>query len=685
MCEPANQFWAGCRQGTALAAKPQEAAVGLIPDTVERGHRIEVLAPSKRWREATVLKVKGETALVHYEGYDEQYDERVKLTSVRVRQHGEIRRSELAELKANFEPAASMVGCCNGCGVKLQCENRTKPGYIPPHYFNPMTEPDTMANEILDPEEEVALLLDAEVGEREDQWSKPKYERRSVQTSFRVTANVYLDIRKEPDINAEKAGDHFLKFGDTFEACEVYRSPDARNYMKLADGRGWVFDWAMIDNVRTQLIEPITGDDRTKIQEEKRKFKKVCMRCWGLWQYNDCDDILRPDYGNNDEDLTAQKFEEMLRTTLAPVEIGCVLAVVDVFDFGPSFKMLQFLAKQLQNKGRVRVRVVANKLDLLPREVDWIRLRGWVSREAKRAGLPRVKLTDVFPVSCHKGTGLKAITKLLQRTDAEKAWYVVGAANAGKSSLLNRLSLRKRKGVGEQAAIASDGATVSPLPGTTLKPMVLRMRRGKMKLMDTPGLLVPGTLTTKLPMTDLLNVIPQTKGSRRVTLHMTEGRSILLGGLARIDLVKGRPYQFTVFTSEKVNLHRCYVDNIERSYDRMLGDTLSPPASARVAHDLQPFVCHQFHLDGAGWLEASADVVFHGLGWVSFTGSGEFTVEAWAPEGVEVTLRQPLMPFEAKWTGVKYRGAPGWFQIGKRVTRATEVGRVRRKFPDMKF
>ena len=31
---------------------------------------------------------------------------------------------------------------------------------------------------------------------------------------------------------------------------------------------------------------------------------------------------------------------------------------------------------------------------------------------------------------------------------------------------------------------------------------------------------------------------------------MDEGRSLLLGALARLDFVEGRPFQFTVFVSE---------------------------------------------------------------------------------------------------------------------------------------
>ena len=50
------------------------------------------------------------------------------------------------------------------------------------------------------------------------------------------------------------------------------------------------------------------------------------MRCWGLWHYNDCDDVLRPAYGgaasagSSAEELTAEAFEKLLSDTLRPVQ-----------------------------------------------------------------------------------------------------------------------------------------------------------------------------------------------------------------------------------------------------------------------------------------------------------------------------------------------------------------------------
>jgi hypothetical protein len=53
------------------------------------------------------------------------------------------------------------------------------------------------------------------------------------------------------------------------------------------------------------------------------------MRCWGLWHYNDCDDVLRPAYGgagasagSSAQELTAEAFEKLLSDTLRPAQEG---------------------------------------------------------------------------------------------------------------------------------------------------------------------------------------------------------------------------------------------------------------------------------------------------------------------------------------------------------------------------
>lgn len=639
--------------------------------------KVEILAPSGQWREAQVVRDHGGAVTVHYIGYSSQFDERMPLETDRMRPYGDLHAARLKEKRGSFV-FQGQQGHCPGCGIPMQCENPMGLGYIPPEKF---IAPETLKDKPLTAEEEVALLLQEEGVQERDTFV---YANRTSQVTYKVIANVFLDIRTEPSIDAEKVGQH-LAIGDTFEVSEIRQQPDLRNYLKLADGRGWVFDWTNIRGARWQLVQPMQ-DASADMRADQQNFQKVCQRCFGLWHYNDCDDIYRPAFGTPAfDELTAESFEAMLRKTLAPATEAAVLAVVDLFDFGNSFKMLEFLAKVLEDKPKVKVHIIANKLDLLSKEVSKPRIRGWVAREANAAGLTKIRMTAVHLVSCHKREGIKAIAKLLEQTEAPPEFYVVGAANAGKSSLLNRLTLRKRKGTGQTAANRANGVMVSPLPGTTIQPMVMRYQAGNIKIIDCPGLLVPGSLADRLTLEDLKLVMPQKDGAQRLTLQMKEGKALFMGGLARLDMVEGLPYQFTVFKSEHVHVHRCDIEKVPgddyamKCVEKLIGGPLSPPLTKQRFRDLLPWVRHRFELEGAGWLEACCDIVFHGLGWISLTGSGPFVVEAWAPEGVEVSLREdPLMPYEAKWTGVQYNGFPGWYKVKGKPTSGHDVGNARK-------
>lgn len=54
--------------------------------------------------------------------------------------------------------------------------------------------------------------------------------------------------------------------------------------------------------------------------------------------------------------------------------------------------------------------------------------------------------------------------------------------------------------------------------------------------------------------------------------------------------------------------------------------------------------------------QAAADVVIAGLGWVSVTGAGPVTLRVWAPRGVLVMAREPLLPYESWETTAKFTG-----------------------------
>ena len=58
---------------------------------------------------------------------------------------------------------------------------------------------------------------------------------------------------------------------------------------------------------------------------------------------------------------------------------------------------------------------------------------------------------------------------------------------------------------------------------------------------------------------------------------MREGKTILMGGLARLDYVRGPPLYFAVFGSTTVDIHYTSLDGADRMLGTKLGTFLTPP------------------------------------------------------------------------------------------------------------
>ena len=86
-------------------------------------------------------------------------------------------------------------------------------------------------------------------------------------------------------------------------------------------------------------------------------------------------------------------------------------------------------------KPKFRVRIVANKIDLLPKDASMPRVKGWIAREAQLAGLDKIKIMDVFPISCRlAAVFFFFVAVLLSLT----TWGVKTMAKMGESAWLPR-------------------------------------------------------------------------------------------------------------------------------------------------------------------------------------------------------------------------------------------------------
>jgi len=451
-------------------------------------------------------------------------------------------------------------------------------------------------------------------------------------------------------------------------------------------------DWSSEDEVEWLLQSgsafTSTDDDKIDINamahdlgldlEKLAEKKVICKRCHGLQNFGEAPEMLRPGW-TDEPSLSQEKFRDVLLPLREKPAV--IVALVDLFDFsGSILPDLDAIA------GDNPVIIAANKVDLMPSQMGQNRIESWVRRELEYMGIQSIANIGgaVRLISCQTGFGVsQMLAKARQLADEmESDIYVVGAANAGKSTLINHI-LEKNDDKPKKALVGKKRAgnankrkgavTASPLPGTTLEFIKIDIGDG-VKLYDTPGLLVPGTLTQRLTPAELKMVVPK-RQVEPVTFRVSSGKCVLIGGLARIEVIGDdtKPFLFTFYVSNDIKLHPTSSDKADEFIQKHAGEMLTPPLDPgpERMEQIGEFEYHDVEIEGAGWKEAGADISLRGIGWVAVTGAGNAQVRIGVPKGIGFSVRPPLMPFDvweatAKYTGGKATRKSTKTKTGKR-------------------
>jgi ribosome biogenesis GTPase YqeH len=339
------------------------------------------------------------------------------------------------------------------------------------------------------------------------------------------------------------------------------------------------------------------------------KDHPVCRRCFRIKHYNEVAPVAIHD-------------DEFIRIVS---ELGSkkalVIKVVDLFDFAGSW--IDNLRRYI---GSNPVLLVANKVDVLPKQTNLEKVEQWLRKEVEKKG---IVLEGVALVSASKGIGVERVKTFIERYANERDIYVVGTANVGKSTLINRLiGMLGEKGVVE--------LTTSRYPGTTLSTVKLAIPNYEYGIVDTPGIMTSHRLTDLVCPKCLKQIVPDRTIDPKI-YQLNDGQTLFAGGLVRFDFVEGERQPFVCYFANQLEIHRTKLENAPKIYEKHIGSLLVPPCEDCGDH-LRDLVIHKFKFKQG----FDSDLVISGLGWISVRGRA-CEVHVHVPRGVEISVRRAII------------------------------------------
>ncbi|KAJ8015556.1 hypothetical protein DPEC_G00027350 [Dallia pectoralis] len=261
-------------------------------------------------------------------------------------------------------------------------------------------------------------------------------------------------LNRESLIEFHDVGFHFEEKGNKKTKSKgqqkIYGTPDLDEPVSdtTCNGCGAIMHCTVPD-----LAGYLPSEKYKVLLEEDTLKKAICQRCYLLTHHQKA--------------LTLKMSKEEYRNVVRRVksEKALVLLIVDLLDI-PDSIVPDLLELVGQNKHIV---VLGNKVDLIPGDSENYlqRIKRQLSQYCIDLGICRDNIKDTHLISAKTGYGIENLITSLQSSWKYKGdVYLVGTANAGKSTLFN--TLLESDYCKSRASDVIHKATISPWPGTTL-------------------------------------------------------------------------------------------------------------------------------------------------------------------------------------------------------------------------
>ncbi len=320
-----------------------------------------------------------------------------------------------------------------------------------------------------------------------------------------------------------------------------------------------------------------------------------CKRCFDIKHYNKSNQIILDD----------REYYDMLR--LIPKE-SLVILVVDLFDLSATLNsaMTEILRHH-------QVLLAVNKVDLFPQNLNFEKLLQRLRKAYLDLG---IRVLDGTLVSAKYDFNIDYFYEMIEEYREGHNAYIVGVSNTGKSSFVMQLL---------KFYNLSTKIMISEFPATTLK--FLANDVGDFIIYDTPGLINRGQMIHYIAAKDYHYIFPK-QTLKPKTYQLSLGESLLIGGLAKVNIKSSEKVSLTCYFAEDMPFHRTKRD-MREFYLKHRGMLLQP------VYLQEQWKAYNLYVEGG------QEIALSGFGFISVNKSVELEFDL--HQDVQITLRRRLI------------------------------------------
>lgn len=259
-----------------------------------------------------------------------------------------------------------------------------------------------------------------------------------------------------------------------------------------------------------------------------------CQRCFRLTHYGDISNLNNSHVNNKAIYDIYNKYKNGLFVVIIDILEALVLKDDDLLDIFKDYNVL----------------LIVNKTDLLPANIDDKKINNLFSKSLFNLNKKYPNIRSAILTNKYENKFNDIFYQTLSDLKATKV-IIAGRANAGKSSLINKL-------------LHTNSLTTSIYPGTTLEEVEIDYMN--YIFIDTPGLVDVNNYSTYLN-TEKYKLSKIDKTIKPQVFQLYEPQSYYYEGLLRLDIIPSCNCSVSFYINNDNQIHRTKYENADYYYE----------------------------------------------------------------------------------------------------------------------